>query len=224
MRVGEGITIDRCSGGAFGRVLIDFANCLADILVACRELRSFRYNSPLDDRVTRELSALFAILESFSGSLEAIQIMCLPSATVDKGTPRSLSAFKKLRDVACDASVLTHPSRKSRLSALLPPNIQKVHIHNIYADFVRQFGGHACIRKDMSQSVNGTRLFTSLCEVKLVKGILSPRHVLESEQCIEARKRLSHCIQQPKDLQHARDIRSSVASAAQIVAFAMDHE
>lgn len=50
------------------------------------------------------------------------------------------------------------------------------------------------------------------------------RNGLQSEQCMEARKRLSHCIQQPKDLQHARDIRSSVASAAQIVAFAMDHE
>jgi hypothetical protein len=169
---------------SFDSLMVSF-RCLADILMACRELRHFRYVSPLDDRVTGELSALLGVLESFSGSLEAIQIMCLPSATVDKSTPRSLSAFKKLRDLACDASVLTHPSRISRLSALLPPSIQKVHVHNIYTDFVQQFGDHASIRKDMSQSDDGTRLFTNLCEVKLVKGIILQRHVLQSEECIE---------------------------------------
>lgn len=160
--------------------------CVAEILLACKNLRHFFYHSPLDERISRNLTALFRILSYFGGSLEEMQIRDLPSLYIG-GAPRSLVEFTALRDLACDASVLTHPSRISTLSALLPTGIRKIQIYDIYADFWQQFGSSQAVHEDLTQRLpEGTLLFAHLEEVKLVKGSAHRKHgVLRSENLVE---------------------------------------
>jgi hypothetical protein len=161
-------------------------HCLVKILLSCKNLKCFSYHTPVDPRVSRELSALLQILEAFGDSLEEIQIMHLPNLGVF-GTPHSFSGFPALRHLVCDASVLTHPLRRSTLSLLLPKTIRKIHIHGIYAEFKHQFGDFESIRGDLLQRVpDGAPYFAGLHEVRLVKGTaVSRQDVFNPETCTE---------------------------------------
>lgn len=157
---------------------------ITDILLACRKLTRFSYRSPVNERVFRNLTALLRTLATFRHSLTEIQIRDLPCLPVGGGS-RSLAEFTSLCSLACDASVFTHPSRKSSLSALLPTSLQSIEIHEVYADFWQQFGDFVAIREDLTRtSPHGAPLFRSLDEVRLVRGSeLRDRGALYSETC-----------------------------------------
>lgn len=124
---------------------------LTKFILSCKKLKCSSYCHPVDEQMTRNLTALSQLLETFTNSLEEVQVFNLPCVYIGS-LPRCPSAFTRISSLVCDASVLAHPSRRrSTLSIRLPNPMRMIQIHEIYADFWRQFGDFGAVCEDLAQ-------------------------------------------------------------------------
>lgn len=172
------------------------------IILSCKTLKRFTFQRPTENCITPKLPLLIQALKKFTHSLEELRIRYFRSPRLPAGTC-SLSEFRRLRIVACDATILVHdataladdpfdqplPLNNAHaflpLSDLLPRSIEKLHIHSLCIDFWDFYEGDEFLP-------NLDTGFPYLREVKLVHGCDSRKtEMVRSINCYDGQIQFS---------------------------------
>ncbi|KAF9730124.1 hypothetical protein PMIN01_12057 [Paraphaeosphaeria minitans] len=169
----------------FESIRMSFSS-LIKIILSPKRLRRFTFYTPVDDRIVTRLSELFRALETFTDTLEELNLRYFQRVWNRPRTSCSLSNFKRLRSFTCDAAVFLDYFPSTLVSVFLPRSIERLHIHDIAADFMEKFNGDTSVRADLASQTDGMPLFPQLHEVRLVYSVAARKaDMLRSYSCTE---------------------------------------